>query len=114
MFPFFQLGVSVWQAPIKRPVMCEWVKQIIYCAEQNNTVSPSFVLSLWLQQQWCFLAWFPVVVVTQCSVCRLSCQLPVPNGTVPLLLFNLLFLYKFVQRAMLRSCSVCFLSAFVS
>lgn len=42
MFPFFQLGVSVQQAPIKRPVMCEWVKQIIYCAEQNNTVSPSF------------------------------------------------------------------------
>lgn len=42
LFPFFQLGVSVWQVPVKRPVMCEWVKQIIYCAEQNNTVSPSF------------------------------------------------------------------------
>lgn len=42
MFPFFQLGVSVWQILIKRPVICEWVKQIIYCAEQNNTVSPSF------------------------------------------------------------------------
>lgn len=35
----------------------------------------------------CFLAWFPVVAVTQCSVCRLSCQPPVPNGTVPLLFF---------------------------
>lgn len=88
---------SVQQVPIKRSIMCEWVKPIICCAcyQQNNTDRSLFKSGRisGCSSSVCFLALFPVMVVTQCNVCRLSCQPCIPNGTVPLIFLFIIFVH---------------------
>lgn len=100
MFPFFQLGVSVWQVPVKRPVVCEWVKQIIYCAEQNNAVSPSFksVVPLAAAAVCVFWPGFPVMVVTQCSVAGWAANCLFQMGQ-----FHFIFLFIFLIQICSKS-----------
>lgn len=77
--------------------MCEWVKPIICCAcyQQNNSDRSLFksVHISGCSSSVCFLALFPVIAVTQCNVCRLSCQPCIPNGTVPLIFLFIIFVH---------------------